>query len=243
MTRTLPLRQVIRRSMIFSLFLLFPIVQNYMSPYLIIDGAFQGIVSGSAVLFGLLFLSSLVLGRAWCGWLCPGGGLMEATMFVKDKKASQKGNWVKWLVWVPWLAIILLGYFSAGGIQQVDVLHKTETGFTLTDLRSYITYYVVVILIFGMSLAFGNRALCHYGCWMAPFMMIGRKLRNLVRWPSLRLQAKTEQCSDCRQCVRFCPMSLDVNAMVKKGDMEHSECILCGNCVDTCKNDVISYKF
>jgi len=243
MNRTLPTRQIIRRGLIFSVFLLFPVVQNYLSPYLIIDSAFGGIMSGSAVMFVLLFLSSLVLGRAWCGWLCPGAGLTEASMFVKDRKASQKGNWIKWLIWVPWLGIILLGYISAGGIHAVDFFYNTETGFTLTDLRSYIIYYVVVILFFGLSLAFGNRAMCHYGCWMAPFMIVGRKLRNLVHWPSLRLQAKSEACTDCRQCVRFCPMSLDVNAMVKQGDMEHSECILCGNCVDTCKNDVIQYKF
>ena len=38
-------------------------------------------------------------------------------------------------------------------------------------------------------------------------------------------------------------MSLDVEAMVQRGDMENRECILCGNCVDGCSHDVIRYSF
>ena len=38
-------------------------------------------------------------------------------------------------------------------------------------------------------------------------------------------------------------MSLDVHALVCKGDMENAECILCGRCIDTCPQDVISLRF
>lgn len=40
---------------------------------------------------------------------------------------------------------------------------------------------------------------------------------------------------------RVCPMSLEVDAMVKEGKMESSECILCGTCVDNCPEDAISF--
>ncbi len=40
-----PRRQPVRRAVLFVALLLFPITMNYMSPYLIIDGAFQGIVN------------------------------------------------------------------------------------------------------------------------------------------------------------------------------------------------------
>lgn len=243
MRRSLLVRQITRRSMIFGMFLLFPVLLNYMSPYLIIDGAFQGILSGSAVLFNLLFVSSLVVGRAWCGWLCPGGGLQDASLFISDKKVSQKGNWIKWLVWVPWMAIILFGFINAGGIRQINLLHMNEKVVSLVEYNNYVIYYTVIILVFALSLTVGSRAFCHYGCWMAPFMIVGRKLRNLTAWPSLRLKASSEKCSDCKQCVRNCPMSLDVNAMVQAEQMEHSECILCGNCVDACQKDVIHYSF
>jgi ferredoxin-type protein NapH len=38
-------------------------------------------------------------------------------------------------------------------------------------------------------------------------------------------------------------MSLDVHQMVRSGDMEDSECILCGSCVDGCKFGVIRYAW
>lgn len=80
-------------------------------------------------------------------------------------------------------------------------------------------------------------------CWMAPFMMIGRWIRNRFAWPSLRLKANAATCTNCKQCTNSCPMSLDVNAMVQAEAMENSECILCGTCVDNCPTDTIRYSF
>ncbi|MBI4928218.1 MAG: 4Fe-4S ferredoxin, partial [Anaerolineae bacterium] len=171
-----------------------------------------------------------------------GAGLQEAAFYLRDQKVSQKGNWIKWLVWIPWMAVIVLGFVSAGGVQRVNVFHNMDSFVSVTDPMNYIVYYFVVGLIFTLSLAVGNRAFCHYGCWMAPFMILGRKLRNLGRWPALQLKSSPEQCIDCRSCVRNCPMSLDVNALVHAPNMENSECILCGNCVDTCNKGVIRYS-
>lgn len=90
----------------------------------------------------------------------------------------------------------------------------------------------IVALFLGLAVVLGRRASCHAICWMAPFTILGRWLRNLVRWPAIRLVAEPAKCSDCQTCTRNCPMSLDVNSMVQRADMEHNECILCGNCVD-----------
>jgi ferredoxin len=38
-------------------------------------------------------------------------------------------------------------------------------------------------------------------------------------------------------------MSLDVNGMVQKEAMEHTECILCGTCVDNCPAKAIRFRF
>ena len=52
---------------------------------------------------------------------------------------------------------------------------------------------------------------------MAPFMILGRKVRNLFRWPALRLKAELDKCINCKKCTANCPMSLDVNGMVQGG--------------------------
>jgi ferredoxin len=38
-------------------------------------------------------------------------------------------------------------------------------------------------------------------------------------------------------------MSLPISQMVKAGNLESSDCILCGNCVDACQQQVIAYRF
>lgn len=80
-------RQRWRRVLLLVSLVLFPVTLNYLSPYVILDAASQGIVNGSLLVFGALFLSALLLGRVWCGWLCPAGGLDEVWRGGKDRPA------------------------------------------------------------------------------------------------------------------------------------------------------------
>jgi len=80
-------RQKIRKAIILISFLLLPITINYCSPYLMIEGASQGIIAGSFITFALFFLVSLFLGRAFCAWVCPAGSVQEWCFAVNDKEA------------------------------------------------------------------------------------------------------------------------------------------------------------
>jgi len=224
--------------------LIFPITVYLHSPALAIGGAVQGIVVGSFILFALQFLLSLFVGRAFCGWACAGAGLQDCCAFFVEKRArGGRRNWIKYFIWVPWIATIAYLSLLAGGYRSIDPFYQMENGVSLGDVQSYIVYYVVVGLIFVMALVGGKRAFCHYICWMAPFMVIGRKIRNVVRWPSLHLRADAGKCTECGKCDKGCPMSLDVSGMVAASQMENSECILCGNCVDTCPAGTIGFAF
>jgi polyferredoxin len=245
-----PTRQRIRQALLIISFLLFPITMNYFSPYVIIEGASQGIVNGSLVTFTLMFIGSLFLGRLWCGWACPAGAIGEMCQPVNNRPVNTKTiGWIKWLIWVVWLGFIVSMVIMAGGYRQVNLLLDTVGGISVAGdadrpiIFAYIIYYGVVGLFVALPMLVGRRAACHSICWMAPFMILGRKLRNTAAWPSLRLKADPALCSNCKTCTTNCPMSLDVNAMVQKGQMEHSECILCGTCVDHCPKNAIVYSF
>jgi ferredoxin-type protein NapH len=80
-------RQRIRKGLLFTSFLLFPIGMNYFSPYVIIDSALVGIMNGSFIVFTLLFISSLFSCCGFCDWLCPAGG--------------GRGDWAKYACWTP----------------------------------------------------------------------------------------------------------------------------------------------
>lgn len=250
MIKQLSMRQRIRKALIILAFLSFPITMNFLSPYVIIDGASQGIINGSAAMFALMLFSSLFLGRLWCGWVCPAAGLQEMSERINIKAVNRhKTDWIKWVIWIPWIFLIAWMVIQVGGYRHVNLFLDTQNGISVagdTDRPiefAYIIYYGVIALIFGLAVFVGRRGFCHTACWMAPFMIIGRWLRNRFPWPALRLQADGNACTNCNICTRNCPMSLDVNDMVKAQKMENSECVLCGMCIDNCPTKAIRYSF
>jgi polyferredoxin len=237
-------RQKIRQLLLLISLLLFPITLYYFSPALIIQGAMEGIISGSFITFALMFFLSILLGRSFCGYLCPAGAIQEATFGFSDKKAKLgKRKYIKYVIWVIWITFIILGFCLHGRIEKADALYMTVHGISVTDIHSIIIYYFVVCMLFIPSLIWGKRAACHYICWMAPFMVIGTKIRNKLHLPGLHIAAEKDKCISCNQCSKKCPMSLDVEAMVQKGRCNDSECILCGACVDTCPKAALHYQF
>jgi ferredoxin-type protein NapH len=248
--KQLPTRQRIRKALLFVSLLVFPITLYYFSPAIIMQGASEGVVNGSFIVFGLMFVASLFVGRLWCGWVCPAGALQEFGQPINNKLTpGGKFNWIKWAIWIPWIGAIAALAIGAGGYHTVTPFYQLETGVTMTLPLDgggppwFMIYYIIILLFLGLAVVFGRRAGCHTICWMAPFMILGRKIRNAVRWPSLRLKAAPDLCIDCQRCTRGCPMSLDVNQMVQRADMEDSECILCGSCVDGCPQDAICFSF
>ena len=76
-----------------------------------------------------------------------------------------------------------------------------------------------------------------------PAFLIGRKIRNIKRIPSLQLVSSPNNCVSCHTCTNECPMSLPVEKMVKENLMENVECVLCGTCIDGCKSQAIKFNF
>ena len=237
-------RQKIRKAVVVGTFLLFPIVIFYFSPYLIILGAMEGVVAGSVIMFSLQFLLSLFWGRSICGYVCPVGGLQECLMLANDKKAKgSKRNIIKYCLWAPWIIAIVVLFIRAGGISEVNFFYHTTNGVSLYEPFTYMIYYGVLLLVAVLALTAGKRAFCHCVCWMAPFMVIGTKVSDWLKLPRLRLKSDKRNCTGCSRCSDKCPMSLDVKKMVENGSMKNSECILCGECIDTCPKKAITYSF
>lgn len=237
------MRQKIRRILLYTSLFLFPLTLNFFSPYVSIDGAFAGVLSGSALLFALLFLSGLFFGRAWCGWLCPAGGLAEVAQTVYAKPANvKKLRILRYCIFAVWFGVLVTGFVLAGGIKGVDPLRLTERYVSVDEPVKYIMYYLVLALIFVLDLALGRRGACHGVCWMSPFLNAGMLVGRLLHLPQMRIKAKQENCIDCKKCNVKCPMSIDVNAAVKTGSVKSFDCILCGECVDVCPKRVLSYR-
>ena len=236
-------RQNIRKLILINSMLLFPITIYYFSPYCIIQGAIEGIITGSLIVFLAMLISSVFLGRLFCGYVCPAGGIQECAMIINDKNPKQgwKNN-IKYVIWLVWIISIITCFIFRKQELTVDFFYLTDHGVSVSNIYGYIIYYGVVSIIFIPSVLFGKRIFCHYFCWMAPFMVIGSKFGNLVHIKSLRLDANKDACVNCHVCDKSCPMSLNVAEKVQIEAMDDKECILCGACVDNCPKKVIVYK-
>lgn len=236
-------RQSLRRSLLLVSLLLFPVTLNYFSPYLVIGGARLGVLTASGAVFAAMFVWALLLGRVWCGWLCPGAGLME-TCFAIQPKPFRTGrlDLVKWFIWVPWISAIGLAFWVAGW-KGLRLLHHLEGGVSVRAPGHFLVFYAVVLLFLVPSLLFGRRAGCHLLCWMAPFMILGGKVGRMLRLPQLQLHPQANKCTACGICRQNCPMSLDVPRLVASGVMNHTECVLCGTCIDSCKQGAVTFSF
>lgn len=241
-------RQRLRRAIIFASFLLFPLTLTYFSPVVILQGAIKGAVTASAITFVALFISGLVFGRGFCGWVCPGAGLQEPLAAVNpDAVTSQVAGKVKWVLWIPWLMAILTCYGLAVATNPAGL--RLEPDFMMKAWVSidrpmmFIPYFTVLALIVWQALALGRRGFCHSLCWMAPFLILGTRAGERLGLPQLRLAVDKSGCDGCSSCTRACPMSLPVAEMAARGHMRHPECVLCGECADICPKQAISLGF
>ena len=235
-------RQNIRKWLLIISFVLLPVTLVLISPIIIIVGAAQGIATGSMLLFIANFILSLFVARLWCGWLCPMGAWQEICSPV-FKHTVQDGwrNWIKYGVTVFWLTVLAYLFVSAGGIRAVDPFFGMENGLSITSVASLVVVVVIFMLLFIVAYLMGRRGFCHVFCPVAGLMVLGRKIRNLAGWPALQLGADASRCIDCKKCSKECPMGLDVNGMVRKGEMENPDCILCASCADACPQGAITY--
>jgi polyferredoxin len=237
-------RQNVRAGLLFVSFFLAPVTFYHLSPVISTVGAFQGTVTGAVLLFGLQFVSALLLGRAWCGWVCPSGGMQESCFRARDRRVrGGRLNWIKFFIWVPWVANLVFALVRFGP-RRVNPLFMTTSGFSAASLPGIITYVSIFgLLVLLSALAIGRRAFCHYVCWMAPFMITGRALGRLLRLPALHMKADHTKCRACGTCTRVCPMSLEVQPMVARDTIRSVECINCGACADNCPNRAVSFTF
>ena len=127
-------RQRVRRLALLVSFLLFPITIFYFSPVLIIEGALEGVVVASALVFTIQFLLALVVRRAWCGWACAAGALQEFEADAVSKRANL--GWrtcIKYVIWVPWVCSIVACAWIAGGFTMVDPLAGIPGGVSMNS--------------------------------------------------------------------------------------------------------------
>lgn len=216
-----------------------------------------------AILPWLLVLSifplmGLLLGRFFCGWLCPEGALFELADFLSLRILGRRSLYGRkpndsdvkrgsmllygslillFLATVPPLTgIALTGYFIA----PQTIWHQLITWEFSTGLKAGI---IGVSSYMYITSVFVRHTFCKYVCAAGLMQM----LFGWISPVSLRVEFDRKnfsRCTDCRGCDRACFM--DVKPRSSKKDIN---CVNCGECIIACErelgpgNSLFSYSF
>ncbi len=234
-------RPRIRKLLLLIAVLLFQvkILHLFMSPVVPVFAARLGIIPGSLLVYAALFISSLFLGRAFCGWFCPGAGMQELLSLVIRRRARRGwGDRIKYAICGAWSLLLLAMALKAGGLPRVDVHFGTQSGGIVQEILMRTGHFIIIGVL---GAVFGAWASCRYICWIAPFLVLGRRIRDLVRLPGLRIAIQPESCSGCECCRDVCPMNVQMLSGASRS-IRSDDCILCGNCVDTCQAQALRFE-
>ena len=168
------------------------------------------------------FVSSLLFGCIYCGWLCPVNtfnGLIDK-LFKRlkiNKPAAPK-----------WLKSRL-----AGGI----VISLFLCFFILSLILRIRLQLFLIISLLGIlvSALFASSVWCNCLCpW-------GTILKNTSRFSFYRLFIRTEQCVRCGKCNLNCP-SKSIKMSPNEQTINFSDCLQCLRCIEKCNRNAIGVE-
>jgi len=238
-------RQTVRMFILLLSFAIFPITIVYLAPAPPIMSLRAGVINMSVITIISIFISGFIFRKAFCGWLCPGGGCQLVANTLNNKRLyNQKKNWFRVILVSLWAVLMLLTIAIGKHIPQFELGHPGAGKFATSEIRFYLPYIPVVIFMFLFVLLFGRRGFCHRGCWIYPIIGFSTWIGKIIHIPSLYISIKNEEyCNDCKLCIRNCSMSIDINSHVHSNTRLPNNCIQCGNCVDICQNNVLQFSF
>jgi cytochrome c oxidase accessory protein FixG len=180
-----------------------------------------------ALFVGAAFLLlTVILGRVWCGWLCPQTVFNDLADLVGNRFRNRVSLRVSGVIEHGTAAMIsvlisfnLFCWFMAPARVAAALLDSADNPllaacFLLASLLGYLN-----LILVKRSFC---RSYCPYGRFQAALTDEGTL--NLAF-----LEETRGRCLRCDACVRSCPMEIDI----RKGFQ--IECINCGRCIDACR--------
>ena len=199
--------------------------------YSLVAGRIPQIHPSAMILLGVFLLSSLLLKKSFCSWLCPVGTVSEY-LWKLGRKVSGRN-----LVAPSWLDFPLrsLKYFLLGFFLFIVFTMPADAlnGFLaspfgiVADVKmlNFFRYMGtvgigVMMILVTLSLLVQNvwcRYLCPYGALMGIVSVLS----------PVKIRRDAQACIDCGKCNKACPSHLPVDKLVQICSVECTGCMEC----------------
>jgi polyferredoxin/NAD-dependent dihydropyrimidine dehydrogenase PreA subunit len=216
----------------------------------------------AGLLWGLATVAlTLVLGRVFCGWICPFGAMHQFLGYLgrRRKKLSTQleanrfrpAQAIKYYVLVFFLSAAILlpggglssGSLLTGLLDPLPLIHRSvnlillpladRAGMGPSPLPRWYEEAGLIGAVFLAAL-FLNLWVPRFYCrFVCP---LGALLGILSRFAIWRIGRKEEGCTGCGLCERACEGACEPTQRIRI-----SECVMCLNCLDECRHDAIDY--
>ncbi|CDM70299.1 Polyferredoxin [Clostridium bornimense] len=197
-------------------------------------------INGTTLFYLLLMIGSiLLLGKIWCGFICPFGFFQDILTIIRRKLkispitiSTKMRPIVKLCKWLVLICLIFgIGFCRLCPVKYIMMpLAGSFPGFNIAGI---IIAGVVSGLCFMKESAFCE--VCPLGTLMGLFNKVS----------AVRIKKSCAGCTRCRACVEVCPMGIESIYQIKNNpDVTHSDCIMCMKCIEACPEDkVLSLTF
>lgn len=179
------------------------------------------------LLFTFLFVfTTQLMGRIWCGWLCP-QSFFSIRIESYAKKFKNKT--------ISKLVAVFLAFFFAFVLTVNWMMYFVSPYNFLESLQNSSTMVIIGVVLFlfiFVDFVLVRFKWCKYVCPYSKFQVVMTDDDTLYVG---MIPGKESQCIDCKACIRVCPTHIDPR---KNPD---ADCIYCETCVTAC-NKVFQKK-
>ena len=187
----------------------------------------QKVHESSFVLMVIAFLTAILFGPAFCGWICPLGTVQEWFSKIGKKLFKNRYNHM-----MPSRLDRVLRYLRYLVLAWVLTMTAVSGQLIFADYDPYFALFnfwssevavgglIVLAVTLLLSLVI-ERPWCKYACPYGAVLGIS----NLFRIFKIKREPST--CINCSLCSERCPMNIDVE---NKTTIRHHQCISCLEC-------------